>query len=61
MSKLIYNPKEKLYWSNKDGWVDRSSATRFTEAQVRNIPWLPGTGSKWVKTGLSRKAGRKTK
>lgn len=26
-----------LYWSNDIGWVDRSSATEFTEAQMASL------------------------
>jgi len=40
---LIRGPldgKERLYWSNADGWVDRSAATRFTaeEKETYNLP-----------------------
>lgn len=28
---------EQLYWSNEDGWVDRASATVFSEPEY-NLP-----------------------
>lgn len=34
---------EPLYWSNVDGWVDYSSATRFTEEEMRQFG-LPADG-----------------
>jgi len=46
---LIYNRKENLWWSNKDGWVDRSSATRFSTYEKGNIPYIPGVKSTWVR------------
>jgi hypothetical protein len=45
---IIYNRKERLWWSNKLGWVDRKSATSFTISQKNRIPHLPGVGSTWV-------------
>ena len=32
-----------LFWSNDDGWVDRSSATAFSDP-FGNLPWA----SEWV-------------
>lgn len=43
---------EMLYWSNRDGWVDRGSATIFTKDEVQsfNIPldgeWVNGYDDK---------------
>lgn len=55
-----FNRGEKLYWSNKDGWVDKCSATRFTAARKNAISYLPKanecSGSHWVKlTGCKRR------
>ena len=68
MSKLIYNPKEGLFWNNKEGWVPRSLATRFTEAEVKRIPYKPGRYSVWVDSSVRAtkkkgkvQQGRKTK
>ena len=38
---------QSLYWSNKDGWVDKGSATIFTNAEMEKYLWLP-IGGEWV-------------
>jgi hypothetical protein len=38
---------EKLWWSNEIGWVDKKSATRFTEDQTKKLN-LP-MGGEWEK------------
>ncbi len=38
-----------LFWSNKDGWVDRDSATLFTEAERNDGLGLPLEAAGWVK------------
>lgn len=38
---------EKLWWSNQIGWVDKKSATRFTEEQTKKLN-LP-MGGAWEK------------
>jgi len=45
---LIYNPKENLFWSNRDGWVDKDSATVFLDDEKDRYSHIPGVGSKWV-------------
>lgn len=49
-SYLIYNNNMGLFFSNEDGWVDPSSATRFTENERLSTPYLPGVGSEWVES-----------
>lgn len=44
---IIWNKFEKLYWSNKIGWVDRKTATRFSEEEVRKYKYIP-LGSKYI-------------
>jgi len=43
---IIYSPRERLYWSNEWGWVDRRSADTFSaeEQKYLNLP----IGGKWV-------------
>ncbi len=41
-----------LFWSNEDGWVDRASATVFTEA-VRDDALLPDGAAGWVRASSS--------
>jgi len=40
-----FETDEPLYWSNTDGWVWRSTADRFSNAE-RNMSDLP-IGGKW--------------
>jgi hypothetical protein len=39
---------ETLFWSNADGWVDRSSATSFSHQEMKefNLP----VGGMWIAT-----------
>ena len=41
-----YATLEPLYWSNADGWVDRTHADTFAENEMKNLN-LPLTGE-WV-------------
>jgi hypothetical protein len=43
---VIANEKNTEYWSNEDGWVDISSATRFSKADTK-VFHLPTDGH-WV-------------
>jgi len=40
------NDGETLYWSNDDGWVDKSSATLFDNAEREEYPHIP-KGGQW--------------
>lgn len=44
---LLYNRDEKLYWSDDIGWGDKTSATRFSEAEKNTYVMVP-LGSQWV-------------
>ena len=39
--------QERLYWSNKQGWVDFDSCTRFTEIERQHLSLI--SGGKWTK------------
>jgi hypothetical protein len=41
-----YATGEPLYWSNEDGWVDKTHATVFAENEMKYLN-LPMTGE-WV-------------
>ena len=41
-----YATLEPLYWSNADGWVDRTHADTFAENEMKNLN-LPLTGE-WI-------------
>lgn len=45
---IIYNKFEKLYWNNELGWVDKKSATRFMEKEVKKYQYIP-FGSEYIK------------
>ena len=43
---VIYNRKNRLYWSNDMGWVDKQSATKYDDQEVKEINYLPAN-SQW--------------
>lgn len=42
-----YRTGEFLYWSNEDGWVDKTLATVFAENEKRYVT-LPDSTAEWV-------------
>jgi hypothetical protein len=51
MNFVIYNPDEKLFWSNVDGWVNIHTATYFTTPELisYNLP----IGGSWVQRNIA--------
>jgi hypothetical protein len=45
---IIYDKTTELYWSNDNGWGDKTSATRFSQAETKKFKYLPLNG-KWLK------------
>ena len=42
--------RERLYWSNEDGWTDRAYATRYTYEETKdyNVSLLQPGGGRWA-------------
>ena len=49
---VIYSDKEKLFWSNEDGWVDRESATSFDGCERSTLD-LPEPDGRWMNTRIA--------